>query len=568
MRATIALCGRALRFTALGLFAGLWLASCAFDGSGGGLDGPAVCSSHGDCEAGLVCQANRCVDEATSTLPIALQLRFPEMSGELRQQVTGLVFEPGMAMPTIEPQPLVLVDIQVLRHLAPVAATARFRAQRALPGTAINVSAVTHVTEAELSLLPGVYEVTVRPAAETGLPPRVFSGIEIPEVPSDGTKHTVVLQLVHTGAGEKLVVVRGKLLLVYAQSGAELPAANVQVSAVSEDGTLVAQADTTCDGADRCDGAFELILPAQLPSETRSWRLVVEPTDANATLPRMTLAPFTIGPEHFAEPLTSTTDSITLDLGTQRVVGVPAFHTLDGILVGPQGEPVPGALISARASDQAGIEYSTSAPLPTSETGAFQLSVPDVEGVSVTLVAATEPQSPYGSRRYEQVTPPSSGPLTLALAHKPRLSGQVLGRASSVAGATLIATPLSESGTLLTSQVTTTTDDAGNFTVHLDPGSYQVAVAPPAASGLPRVVEDLYIQRGESALERTYELGRSSVVFGAVRGLDGRPAAGVTVEVFAHAPGDTRAVLIGGGTTDSDGVYRVIVPSPDDLNAR
>lgn len=533
----------------------------------GGLLGPGECAEDADCNDGLLCQASLCVDGGGRPMSVALQLTFS--GSKLPRQVSKLTFVPTTALPDIAAQPLVPVHVEVTRSSEPIPASVRFKAQRAIPGTTAEVWGEAGSQGSRLELLPGSYEVSVRPAAETGLPSKTFRGVEV-HASSDGGPLTLTLALVEPELGQRLVMLVGRLELQYEGSEERLPARDVVLWAVSSDGLFESQKYSICDASEFCDGAFELILPAQSLQESRSYQLMIEGTSSAQPVPRMKLSAVEIDGKRLESATALTADTLVLDIGQQRADGVPRFRSVSGVVYGPDEQGVQGAVISARGQlgAEAEIAFSVTAAIPSDEQGRFEILMPDSAEVQYTLQANVEMSSPLGSVSVSGVGVPAA--LELALRAKPVLRGQISGRRSDelVEHASLTAVPvaLSEDGSVKGSQATTKTDAEGRYALPLEAGQYLLSIEPPVAGNLAQRRLQIAVEASESELMLNVKLGRSSLLFGRVLDAEDKPAANVLVEVFATNSEGSDALVLGSGSTGADGVYRVIVPHTDDFD--
>lgn len=516
-----------------------------------------VCRDDAGCDAGRQCVVGWCVDPASEPLKVALQLRFPSSGSDLRRQVTGLLFEPGLAMPDILEQPLVPIQVEVTRRTASVSSRVRFRAQRAIPDSALEVWAQTSGEGGQLDLLPGTYEVTVFPSESSPLPARTFRGIEVSTDP-EGTQ--ITLPLVQVDLGERLVVLEGVLLFLV--DGTEVPAKDVRVEARSLDGLYSSSTVLSCSET-TCDGGFSMMLPAQLPDETRVFQLRVEPTESSSDLPSLTLPEFEIGPSQLEKAVVINDDSLRVDAGTFRASGQPAFTRVSGrVEAEDTGEPISGVILEVHGTlDNA--SYVTRVEEPTAEDGTFEIQIAQTGAFE--LLAIPPQQSKYASRLLELGSVAQIGTLTLE--RKMSVSGVVYGRFTSVPvpdvaiSAVPLATKAGDNADL-SRRVETLTNSDGGYILYLEPGSYRLHLVPNPSSGLPRATRRIEIT--ESREDEDILLGRTSVIYGYVFTADGEPASGVTVEVFAHEPLAGRAELIGAGTTNDQGSYRLVIPNTDD----
>ncbi len=549
----------------------LMLSACGEFGEDVGVPALRECSTHGDCLDGLECQARFCVDPAVSVTPIALQLTLSGSASEPPRQVSQLEHVPGEQLPDIIVQPLLGVNVEVTRRTEPIAATVRFRSQRSIAGTTLDVWAETGSQGARLELVPGTYEVNVRPSEESGLPGRSYYGVEIKGELGRGGMQTVALPLVDINADERLVVVRGTLHLSYMKRDGEVPARLVRVKARTVDGQHTSSSAVTCPGSEEaCEGAFELVLPAQKLSERREYQLLIEPTQEGQALPKMTLAGFSVSPEQLAAANVLTSDSVELVLEKQVAHGIPDFSPVHGVVVG-RGElqPVAGAIVSARGTIGLAreIEFAATAASPTDAQGAFTLMLPTVVDLAhdLTVTVTVEQSSPYASGHFDRFSLSDAG-LQLVLDRKRLLNGVVFARDTLVPAAkvNVMARPVGD-GFAAGNQASTDTSADGAFVLRLEPGLHELIFRPPSQLLLPRLIQRVYVEGASEPSAKIFVLGRSSVVFGRVLLPDQEPAVGVGVEVFAVRDEGMRAVLIGSGSTDGAGIYRIIVPNPDDF---
>jgi len=547
--------------------------SACGDGSMGGASTANLCATDSDCPAPLTCQANLCVDASVTTLPIALQLRFPKDPGDLRRQVTGLIFEPGLPLPDIEPRPLVTVTVDAPRWTTAVTGKVFFKAQQSIPGTTIEVW--TDITEdgGSVQLLAGTYEVTVRPSENTNLPYRVFRGVEVAASPG-GQSTQLSLPLVKGEEGEKFVIITGKVALEYVGTSREVDAQHVKVRAESSDGQHVSPTYTTCTGQTVCDGTFELWLPAQRQDETREYRLHIGPT-ADNLIPEMALEPFTIGPETFANPMETTPDTIKVSTSTHVAKRVPENVKVRGrVVAADTGLPIPKAFVSATGKVGDDLEFSTSIPVLAQDDGSFELSVPnlvkkaDVDGLSAefSVRVNVEQSSPFASAHFDALSAFSQD-IELELEPKVTMTGQVFGRAvgEPVANTLVSVARTSTTGeTVLGTPLSATTDGNGTFEMPIEPGAYEVTLIPPSSSGLPWSVKRVTVARKNNPDVKA-TLGKSSVVYGTIRDTEGGPAKNVAVEIFAHDRELGQAQLLTATTTDEMGYFRAVIPNPDEF---
>jgi hypothetical protein len=544
-----------------GLLSGL-LGGCALEDSQDEAQG-VECSGASGCADGQRCQAQRCVDDATRALPIAIELNYPDVVDQLPRQVAGLIFDPGQSLEDIQAQPSVKVTVEVTRGVTHVPAVIQLSKDGQIPGTRLQVSRQTGSGGATVEVLPDTYQVEIRPDASTGLPPKMLT--QTITTALDGE----VLSIPLVGEGERLVELQGKLLLQFVGESKAEPARHVRITARSDDG---ARSNTlllcTRDDAS-CDCSFSgLILPAQRPDEVRSYRLLVEATEEASTVPTLLLPPLEINPALLVGAvLSGDTYQVTVAQPLQAL-DVPQLTTRRAQLINADtGAPVVGATARVQTSP-AQLELPTVTHALSDADGFVTLRVAQSEPFSLVVTPAETSDRAVLAATIDPAVSGEEVQLTLPMFARIPVSGRVLGRdaAHKVMDAEVEAIPIDDAGVELTTsaarrRVSTFSDAQGRFSLSLDAGRYELSTVPPPDSGLPRRRQTLDVDQARS-LDVT--LGRSSLVFGRVLDPQGLPSPGVYVKVFHHAS-NTAAVMIGDAVTDSQGVYRAIIPNPDDL---
>jgi hypothetical protein len=202
-----------------------------------------------------------------------------------------------------------------------------------------------------------------------------------------------------------------------------------------------------------------------------------------------------------------------------------------------------------------------------------------IPGVSLTPrlydVAVIPPAaSPYASICVQQQ--PILGPgdmATIQVPRRPVLSGTVLSaQGAMVSGVTVTATRKPElakvapcSGSTPVSFTTTT--NQGNYSLPVDPGSYQLDFDPPAGSSTPRLSENNV--RVENETPHSIALPQPFLIEGDVVDSDGKPLGNATIRIFepkcTKREDCTVAPVLHAQTQSDDvGHFRAIVAMPTD----
>ena len=131
------------------------------------------------------------------------------------------------------------------------------------------------------------------------------------------------------------------------------------------------------------------------------------------------------------------------------------------------------------------------------------------------------------------------------------LSGVVSGGGSPINGATVEAL---NNGTT-TVAGTSTTNAQGQYSIALPPAVYDLRVTPPAASGFGQeTLQDVDMTASNQQVDVVL-LANTGTVSGTVRGLNGAPIAGTTVQIYSYPTGQ----FLIGGSTDANGFYSLSV---------
>ncbi len=242
----------------------------------------------------------------------------------------------------------------------------------------------------------------------------------------------------------------------------------------------------------------------------------------------------------------------------QDLPALPASATLSGTVRDASGSPLAGARVYALSLD--GNGYTLSANAPTGTDGSWTMTL----AAGNFAVEAAPPSSAADAALSgeQDLTLPADGTqLQLTCPPVAHASGTVLQASGMPApeGTQISATRLPDR--LISSRVAQTqpTDASGAFTLAGDPGTYRLAIAPPASSGLAGALVEVMLAEGTTTLP-ALALSQPLQVVGTVTGNAGAPIAGATVELFAPDASGQSALSLGSGLTDSSGQFTAIVP--------
>lgn len=312
-------------------------------------------------------------------------------------------------------------------------------------------------------------------------------------------------------------------------------------------------------------GDFAMTLSPEVRSRS-ALLLVATPREAGAPVPTkefLVEAPFP--------------NTLRLEMGD---FGEPV--PVAGRVVDPSGSPVRGALVVVEGQ-VVGDGTFRSRVAETDGDGRFTLlALPSRADGALTLTVAPPRDSAaaYTRSRVQVAIAAGEGtlsPATIPCVARLEVEGTVLRPDGAyAAGVTVRASPQREAGasaTLIAETSETLTDDAGRFTLHLDPGTYRFEFLSPEE--LPAVtrlitVEPTYDQEGRARRQvqlREVSLATGRRVTGTVTGtMGGRPGAGVPyarLRFFrvTQVEGKPAAILLGSTVADAQGAYRVVLPS-------
>jgi hypothetical protein len=439
-------------------------------------------------------------------------------------------------------------------------------------------------------LIPGRPDLTVEAAAKAGSSTTVTTAALV--TPTGGIGRAATLQLVPLTPADQQSPPTSFAVTVATSLAETLPASYLPiggtllsafmappsstfVARAFAGGTQVSNAPLTA-----ADGTFQLLLA---PGASDSVTVELTPQNQDGGDPWYTSSPI--------DP--------TMNRNLAPIV-LPAYSSPNIFVLAVDGAddpttPVSGALVRAQAilaSSAAGATDfqragTTTAKTSSSPGGTVTLSL--LPGTATTaldydLTVIPPASSPYATRCISPVgvtvggtaTAPSSL-LTVALSRRPVLAGSVTNAAGyPVANVAITATagPDPTSGCSSTPAVSSSTiaDGNGQFSLPLDPGTYQLDYDPPAGSAAPRLTElAVVVPAGAGSIDHDVTLPMGALVQGTVSAPDGSPLPSATIRIFevrcngqddCFGPTRTPPWLRGQIATDANGTFSVVVPAP------
>jgi hypothetical protein len=347
----------------------------------------------------------------------------------------------------------------------------------------------------------------------------------------------------------ELLLVRVRVLQ---SEGYPHPVTGIQVEGTTETGlrTNLATPDS--------QGVAYLRLPVIqqiLPEPTRllpaALSLTIKPADNTIRLPTARIPDLQLG-----QP----------DLGTFYLGDLPVSHIVTGVVVTASGQPVPGCQLRFQADGIGNGSFEKA--LQADEGGEFSTTLP-AGNYSVMAVPDLLSGAALTSKQIE--VGPDMQPETIELGARLRIAGRVFDPdGGTVADVTILAERTSDwfgqdDGALRTFEGASDSD--GRFELLVDPGTFDLALIPPPASGLPRLRHaDIRIFDQDKDLSRgATTLPRPELIEGHTFGHAGSTACGVSVDVY-RSDADS-ATLLGqavSGTDDGggcNGKYSLVVPA-------
>jgi hypothetical protein len=496
----------------------------------------ATCGGFSDCAQGEVCEVGFCVVEDAPARRVALLLTPPSGSSLLPNLFVPVEVRQGAPLPDLEVQrPKLLVgEVRVEGESAPINARVVLLQRR----DEVGERALRYEAQGSrdggysLQLPAGVYDIQILPDRED-LPPQRLTGFPI----QGDTRHDFVLE-----SPARSTQIEGRVVVRLPGVGESIPADEVRVLAV-DDGEL--QVSTEVET--QADGRFSLAVR----SDVRRLSLLLTPQGPDDALPRVRVADL--------QPTGSRILLGDLSLGELR----PAGREVVGEVRDLDGQPVEGASvrISSQQLDGAPEGASLSRVVTAGPQGRFSARLAD--GVYTVLVTPPDASRHALSERDAWVVSSDTGTEVFLVDRRMRLPGRVLhpSRGVGVAEVSVVLRArkifgVRDLGAGRTYRLTS--DAQGAFEAWVEPGEYDIDLTPPQDAGASRATLQ-GVSIGLDAPELALTLARSNVAYGTVVGPQGEQLPDVQVEVFSLDEDPPR--LLGAGTTNQDGAYRVLVPS-------
>lgn len=520
------------------------------------------CSSDADCAAGESCRFGICVDPEPRTLTLSLEIEPPDYRDDLvRQQVTGLPVTLGTSLPDYEMGRPIRVQGAVVyddASGAPVSATVRFRGTSGIPGQAFSANTRTETggTDFAIDLPPGVYDITViDDRADAGRIVRrgvVVSPDAARARPCDESGRICQSESIVLPAPSGYIRVHGTLARSTPQL---LPVAGARVYAVSRDGRFESTDDVTDE-----TGAFDLLIAAGSDVVDVHMRPAGDEPLPSLTFPALQLAPdapndvaLTFGPWPDLLPLPV---AVTLPSGAGEGASVSIAARSERTMqvsIGERMETVDARFEARALTDPLEMSRAWVVPVPS---GPLTISVlPGDRSFSPVAVSLEVPS----------LALPALEPVEIAPSALSRLEGTVVVDRTgapvpgAVVSATYVGTPDVDAVAFGVPEglldVTAETDALGVFAMPVARGRWRITVDAPEAVGAARY-EAATIELGEPT-QLNVAMARGGAASGRIVDYDGRPVAGATVRAWRVE--GASSVLLWQSTTDTDGVYRLVL---------
>jgi hypothetical protein len=431
---------------------------------------------------------------------LAVALTPPTASGYAVTQFPAAQLAPGAAADFSLPTPRRLVGTvraasNPLEESVPAMIEAR--AEGDIAGTEYNFSATSRKVDGagegrgfELLVAP-----TSRPYSLTVLPDNLaFPSFHLPPRAFHDDEENLVITM---PALDSFLRIEGRMVTNRATGE---PLQGVRLVAFSNHSSNLSP---TVDVAS--DGAFTLTVPPT--DEPESYRVVLQPRDAAAAIPALTIEDDLLVAGH-------------VDLGDLELPALPAKR--DVVVTVRDSENSAVADVDVRCHGPVGGGTLASSGATNSE-GRTRL-VLRRGTYSCAFLPSTG--GPWGATRVEfELTAASAerGPVTwdVVLARKPRLYGRLMAHGSGlpVADVTVVAVHIDMADPLFGREVSATSDAEGRFQVHLESGAYALIASPPPGAGQAvRIIDELFVQ-GDTAMDIVFPPVR--LVTGTVRGAMG-----------------------------------------------
>lgn len=555
------------------------LAACSFDSTEMEPHTPNVCTVDTECTTGLSCQAGICVTSSDAALSYVLDItpkRMPDGSQPFPLQVGPFLLQDGRS--DIElPVPVTLTGT-VTDGALPIPAQLTFVPTKLPPAVARAITARATQPDGAYSvqLLSDVeYRVVVQPT-DSSWPPHATT-----LVATDGRLDINYAETTR---------IKRKFLIENAPFDPSLQA--LQVRARAKQGGQVISSTAPLVG-----GRVELEFAQDVP-----FRLEISPEQSFARVrfsfdvcdePASTLPTFKIDDDAFTwEDSDRTTQVFTLP-------DVPAVVKYQGeieLCTGRSGtDPLPvtltaNAVAFARLPAGLSASYSTlTTALPSDDKlgfctyalpGDYVVVIPPPSGVNCEIFSEKRRIEPLAADAEE----PEASENVLSLRKPAKLSGVIQDdKMMPIANATIEAVALGLSTDVMLAEDDptvpvnnrsrqTSSDEAGNFALSVDVGSYDLVIKPPSQTGFAwKIQSRLNVAARVGFFTTTVELGAPALIEGRLRYRDGRNTSslsGAEVHVYTVLDPNTpeaRGIEIGRSTADDGGGVMLLVSPESEL---
>ncbi|MFT7622513.1 MAG: hypothetical protein ACI9WU_001686, partial [Myxococcota bacterium] len=512
------------------------------------------CQSSGQCTAGTVCDTalQICVAADTPPMELALVPTPPAWSQQVAPHNPVLItYQPGQDVAIQLPQVVRLRGrVQVSGNYAessiPSIITAVAK-QDLIPSAAVVQHTTTTSEGFELLLQASVpYEIRI-----------AIDGADRPlwksEITLDGdTDRTFELPPI-----DAYPVVRGEVR-TDTGNGMTKPLGGVQVTAVDVETNRQCTANVTNQG-----GEYTL----RCPIDSTAYRILVSPTDDGPVAPSFTALMYgsdVLDLTHNASlPEIVVPGDLKAVQATIQLTGDGLDSTADSADGLASGIPV---IVSTAMPDIEGVWTSAfvRAIGVTDPSGSVTVSVLACADCQYTVTALPHPNHALATARHDGWVIDNTAELTLGLAPKVILRGEVLAfNGTLLANARVEARRIAvDAATQTTTQLTysTETTESGGYALPVDPGSYDLTITPAEGSGLPQHQSGPHVV-GAEGLSLETSLAATTVLQGTVIEADrGDPVDQVTVDVYRIVE-EGPPQFVGSGQSGTNGRYLVILPS-------
>lgn len=503
------------------------------------------CESTADCGAGRSCRDMVCIDlDRKYVAALSAELTPPPTAqGLARTQVRRLALPGGEDVLDFELPEAAIFERTVVIDEArgePIAASITISGTDRIVGRDVEARLSVSAEQAgPIHLLPGTYTARVLPL--DGERP----GLEVQNWIIRRAGNSPVKEFV---LGRPLRRLYGEVSYRTLESE-KLP--GIRIRATSVPGGL-ASTEATSDS----EGRYEIELPDTQDTAFRLTAMPAEPTGPTWSFRQIVNVP--------------RDEARELDIGLEET-GASLVGALSLSILGvPEGggapEPIAGAEVTLTATTSLPTR-SFSVRGVTNQKGRV---VPENAGDALLILASRyqvdvepPPNAPY-ARTTTVVDLSRTGP-SIQTDRQIALSArtQVLGQLTSSLGQNLVHASVSiDDLDRVIRPVQVTTDESGQFRVHLDPGRYLVRIeggqTPATADVHPVAFARLDVSSNAGTVNFLHSLPSGRPVRGLVSALEKRtPTAGVDVEFFLEIDG--RSVSLGRSITESDGRYSLVI---------